>query len=50
MRLRLNNVYLVFGLFQGLVALSLILRAVIALFGHMTPFDDENPVRKDTTS
>ena len=50
MRLRLNHVYLVFGLFQGLVALSLILRAVLTLFGRTMPFEAEPPVQKDPTT
>jgi TRAP-type C4-dicarboxylate transport system permease small subunit len=41
MRLRLNHVYLIFGFFQGIVALSLLLRAVIALSGRPVPFDAE---------
>ena len=39
MRLPLNKVYLVFGLFQGLVALGLILRAGLVLAGRPVPFD-----------
>lgn len=49
MRLRLNHVYLVFGIFQGIVALSLILRALIALSGRATPFDADSSAEKDQT-
>jgi TRAP-type C4-dicarboxylate transport system permease small subunit len=43
MRLRLNHVYLIFGVFQGLVGLSLILRAAITLAGRPVPFDEMPP-------
>lgn len=49
MRLRLNYVYLIFGVFQGIVALSLLLRAAIALSGRPLPFDSNPPAQKDTT-
>ena len=49
MRLRLNHVYLIFGIFQGLVALSLLLRAVIVLSGRPVPFDAESSAQKDKT-
>ena len=49
MRWRLNNVYLIFGLFQGLVALSLLLRGALAAAGHDMPFDgDDTPAENET--
>ncbi|HPD91187.1 MAG: TRAP transporter small permease subunit [Rhodobacter sp.] len=43
LRWRLNHVYLIFALFQGLIALGLLLRALIGLIGRATPFDDPAP-------
>jgi len=49
LRWRLNHVYLIFGLFQGGVALSLILRALLALFGRPSALDDATlPETRDT--
>ncbi|MCA2009985.1 TRAP transporter small permease subunit [Cereibacter sphaeroides] len=51
MRWRLNNVYLIFGLFQGFIALSLLLRAALAVVGRDMPFDDDDtPAENETAS